>query len=128
MRRVLALAALAALAVAACGGGGSEEPSAADVAAGKDLFAANCAQCHGAEGTGGSGPVLKAKEFLEDMSEEQLANKIDVGIPGTAMVGWGRDFGGPFSDKQVDQVAAYLLSLKDTAPSVPNRRAPAGNP
>jgi cytochrome c oxidase cbb3-type subunit III len=112
-----------ALLVGACGGGGSEESSAADVAAGKELFTNNCATCHGAEGAGGStGPVLKAKEFLEDLSEEQLANKVDVGIPGTAMVGWGRDFGGPFNDEQLRQVAVYLLSFKDTAPSVPNRR------
>lgn len=126
MRRLAtALLLAAALALAACGGGDSDESSAEDVAAGKTLFANNCAQCHGPEGAGpGTGPILKAKEFLEDLSEEQLADKIDVGIPGTAMVGWGRDFGGPFSDEQLHQVAAYLVSLKDTAPSVPNRRPP----
>ena len=125
MRRALAV--VVVLVVAACGGGGDGSSSAEDVAAGKQLFEANCASCHGPEGAGGgnrTGPVLKAKEFLADQTEESLASKVEVGVPGTTMVGWGREFGGPFTAEQLNQVAAYLLSFKDTAPSVPNRRNP----
>lgn len=130
MRRLVLIGGLSlavALAAAACGGGGGgdEESSAGDIAAGKDLFAANCATCHGPEGAGGgnkTGPILKAKEFLADQSVEQMASKIEIGVPGTQMVAWGKVFGGPFTETQLNQVAAYLLSFQDTAPSVPNRR------
>lgn len=123
MKRLWLAAVALAVLVAACGGGGDDKASPKDIAAGKTLFANNCATCHGEEGKGGrTAPVLNAKEFLTVEDEESLANKIEVGFPGTAMVGWGREFGGPFSNDQLHQVAVYLLSLKDTAPSVPNRR------
>jgi len=52
------LALLAAL--AACGGGeggdgGSQEEQ---IAAGRDVYAESCAECHGARGEGGTGPVV----------------------------------------------------------------------
>lgn len=112
---------VAAIALAACGGGKSH--SAAQAKAGATVFAQNCAVCHGANATGGSAPVLNAKEMLSVASDQQLRNKIRVGIPGTRMPSWSRDFGGPFDDKTINEVVAYLRSLEPNAPSVPNWRA-----
>jgi mono/diheme cytochrome c family protein len=68
---VVALAAALSMLVGACGGdgGGSKdsgaEPKAtqppttqASVAAGRDVFVANCARCHGQNAEGGRGPQL----------------------------------------------------------------------
>ena len=113
---------VAAVVTPACGGGGSKADKAAQARAGATLFDNNCAVCHGSNGTGGSAPVLNAKEMLSNASNQQLRNIIRVGIPGTRMQSWGEEFGGPFDDKTVDKVVAYLRSLEKTAPSVPDWR------
>lgn len=120
----LAVAVLAAALALAGACGGSDEDPAEQVAAGKTLFAANCASCHGPEGTGGTGPTLNSKEHLSVADEQQLTNKISHGIPGTQMAGWGRERGGPFDEGEIKSVVAYLRSLAPTAPSVPNWRQP----
>jgi mono/diheme cytochrome c family protein len=112
---------VAALPTAACGGS-SKADKAAQARAGSTLFANTCAVCHGSNGTGGSAPVLNAKEMLSNASDQQLRNIIRVGIPGTRMQSWGQEFGGPFDDKTVDEVVAYLRSLEPHAPSVPDWR------
>lgn len=122
-RAVLATAiavALAALLSAGCGGGKAD--NAAQARAGATLFAANCASCHGPNGTGGTGPTLNAKELLGVASEAQLFNTVSAGISGTRMPSWGKEFGGPMEEKQIRQIVAYLRSLAPTAPSVPNWR------
>lgn len=70
MRTSLALGAVS-LALAACGGGGGPAGSGGDplaggdAATGQELFAANCAACHGASGEGTSaGPPL-VHEYYE---------------------------------------------------------------
>lgn len=121
----IGVAVLVGVVAGACGGGGEgAESSEEAIAAGAKLFADNCASCHGPEGTGGSGPVLKDKRFLENASEEQLTNQIAVGIPRTTMPGWSQDNGGPMTDRQIAQIVAYLKSLEDEAPVVPDRRTP----
>ena len=95
---------------------------------GTQLFAANCAQCHGQNGVGGQGPRLNAKEFLESVSDEQMRLLISGGVSGTAMPAWSVDFGGTLTDQQVQQIIAYLRSWAATAPSVPNWRQGAATP
>ncbi|MBA3778299.1 MAG: c-type cytochrome, partial [Chloroflexi bacterium] len=47
-----------------------------DVARGEELYLANCAQCHGAQGQGGVGPALN--------DQAKLANAVTpAGLPGT---------------------------------------------
>lgn len=44
---------------AGCGGGEGGAGSQADqIAAGRDVYDASCAECHGAQGEGGTGPLL----------------------------------------------------------------------
>ncbi|MEK7292960.1 MAG: cytochrome c, partial [Actinomycetota bacterium] len=56
---------------------------------GGELFATNCAACHGLQGNGGIGPTLNAKEFLTATSDNQIAMLITGGISGSIMSAWG---------------------------------------
>lgn len=98
------------------------------VAIGTQLYADNCASCHGEGGNGGSAPVLNAAEFLKTTTDEQIASITKVGVPGSDMDAKGLDYGGPFTDEQIAQVTAYLRSLEANAPSVPDwrRGSPSG--
>ena len=93
---------------------------------GSELFATNCSSCHGKEATGGSAPVLNAKEFLKGTTDDQIRALIAGGISGTDMPTWSLAFGGTLTDEQVLQVTTYLRSLEPNAPSVPNWRAGSG--
>jgi cytochrome c oxidase cbb3-type subunit 3 len=121
-RRTALVLAAAAAALTATACGKSSGTSAAKVQAGASLFAQNCAVCHGQNGRGGTAPVLDAKEMLSVATDQQLTNIIRVGIPGTQMRSWSRELGGPFDDKSVGELVAYLRSLEPNAPSVPNWR------
>lgn len=89
---------------------------------GGELFATNCAACHGAQGTGGVGPTLNSKEFLTTTADNQIALVITGGISGSAMSAWGLDYGGSFTDEQIRQLVTYMRTLEANAPSVPDWR------
>lgn len=55
--RSVAVAVLAAVALAACGGS-SAAPADDPLAAGREVYTRSCSVCHGATGTGGVGPAL----------------------------------------------------------------------
>ena len=93
---------------------------------GSELFATNCSSCHGKDATGGSAPVLNAREFLKGTTDDQIRALIAGGISGTDMPAWSLAFGGTLTDEQVLQVTTYLRSLEPNAPSVPNWRAGSG--
>ncbi len=96
---------------------------------GRQLFAANCAECHGKRAQGGSGPTLDAKEFLKTTTDAQMQVLVAGGVSGSDMPAWSLDFGGTMTDEQVRQIVTYLRSLEPNAPSVPdwrNGRSPSG--
>ncbi len=90
---------------------------------GQQLFASNCASCHGPQATGGSAPVLNSQQFLKATTDPQVENIVSGGISGTEMPAWSLDFGGTLTAEQVQQVTTYLRSLEAKAPSVPTWRA-----
>jgi mono/diheme cytochrome c family protein len=90
--------------------------------AGKRTFHSSCAQCHGENGTGGSGPTLNAKEFLKSASDEQIRALVEGGISGTEMPAWSLDFGGTLTTQQINEIVTYVRSWQPSAPSVPNWR------
>ena len=90
---------------------------------GDTLFAGSCASCHGKAGTGGSAPVLNSRQFLKATTDGQMKGIIAGGISGTEMPAWSFEFGGTFTDEQVQQVTTYLRSLEPKAPSVPSWRS-----
>ncbi len=82
---------------------------------GQDLFQANCAFCHGADGTGknwiGQFMEPKARDLTAytaaSMPPERLRETIRNGLPGTSMPAW-RDV---LSRAEIDAIAAYVARL-----------------
>lgn len=95
------------------------------IEAGRKLFVAHCAACHGANAGGGRGPSLSNGHWNHGSSNAAIIANIRNGIPGTQMP--------PFAVSQVDaeSIVAFLRSLspqsghavaesrKDTAQTVP---------
>lgn len=92
-------------------------PAGADLAAGEQVFATNCATCHGAQGAG-DGPAasalnpkptnLAAGPYKHVGDFESWKTVIANGVPGTAMAPWS----GTLSEDQIKNVTAFALSLK----------------
>ncbi len=74
-------------------------------AAGQHLFHVHCAQCHGPQGQGGTGPSLAVSHLALAPTEEALIQIITHGVKGTAM---------PKSQlppDEIKQVAAWVWHL-----------------
>ena len=93
---------------------------------GDDLFADNCAACHGADATGGTAPALNSQQFLEAANDEQIAALIAVGVPGSQMGAYSLDFGGSLTLQQIEAITAYLRGLEEEAPDFPGWQDPLG--
>jgi len=90
---------------------------------GRQVFAANCAQCHGKNAAGGgSAPTLNSSQFLKSTTNNQIQALVAGGVSGTEMPAWSLDYGGTFTDEQVRQVVTYLRSLEPNVPSIPGWR------
>ncbi len=97
------------------------------VSAGKNIFASNCAACHGDEGQGGIGPALNSQPLLSTVGDDQLFSLVRTGIPGTAMPAWSQLFGGPLTDEEVRQVVSFVRAWEPSA-SEAARLGPAPDP
>lgn len=89
---------------------------------GRQLFADNCAMCHGDRGEGVDSPALNSKQFLEAATAEHIYRLAAVGVPGTTMQSWSEALGGPLTEEQLRAVAAFIMSWAPTAPDVPDWR------
>jgi len=79
---------------------------AASAPVGKDLYAANCAGCHGDDGTGGFGSDLTADTYQYGKSPDKIKESISKGR-GDSMPG----FDGQPSDTEIDALTDYLMQL-----------------
>ncbi len=79
---------------------------AADLAEGRRVYAAQCALCHGSDGSGGYGPSLLRPTFIRAADDAGLLAILRAGIPGL-MPGFG-DANGV---RRTWQLAAFVRSL-----------------
>jgi mono/diheme cytochrome c family protein/plastocyanin len=93
-----------------------------NVERGYNVYEANCARCHGANGEGGIGPVLNRQDKLfAHLNEAYIRNVLTVGgryvcgDPLSQMPVWS-DKGnppGPLNYRQIDELIAFLLATND---------------
>jgi len=78
-----------------------------DEEAGSRLFRAQCAGCHGRDGTGtGTGPNLVSGTLVHGHSDEAIFTSISKGFPGTPMPAFS------FSGQQIWQLVTHLRALE----------------
>jgi uncharacterized cupredoxin-like copper-binding protein/mono/diheme cytochrome c family protein len=101
-----------------------------DVARGYELYLANCAECHGANGEGGVGPPLNSQPKLYNvltpagdpgtghLNPVYLHNVLNVGgryvcgDPDSLMAAWQQP-AGPLNYRQVEELIAWLTASQD---------------
>ena len=93
---------------------------AASLDAGKQLYATNCASCHGPQGQGGIGPNMADNYYIHGAGINDLMSIIINGVPIKGMISWK----GILNEQQMTQVASYMMSLRGTNP--PNQKAAQG--
>jgi mono/diheme cytochrome c family protein len=106
-------------------GGARQEPDGkpprwveGDPEAGKRLFAASCAGCHGPQGQGSEGPALRNKVLLATATDTFLVETIRRGRRGTAMEG----FAGPtivrpaLAPSEIESIVAFLRTWEEKKP------------
>lgn len=96
-----------------------------ELARGEPIYDAQCRDCHGARGSGGTHMSVASPELLITASDGFLRHAIDKGRGGTPMAG----FSGTLSAQEIDDVVVLIRSWQrppsDTAPVLPNSSAPA---
>lgn len=100
--RGLALAGMFALALAPAF-------AAPDITAGKKLYDAHCAACHGSQGEGGRG--VKLTTLTRASNDEALFGIIRKGIPGTEMPP------APLGDEEINDLVVFVRGLHRDAPA-----------
>jgi mono/diheme cytochrome c family protein len=80
------------------------------------VFAENCVACHGESGEGRVGQTL-AKEYSSAEPGAYVIQVTTEGVEDTLMPAWGADNGGPLSEDDIQNVAAYVLSLQPVGTS-----------
>jgi alcohol dehydrogenase (cytochrome c) len=81
-----------------------------DRARGRELFALNCARCHGAGARGGLAPALVGRPLSHGDSDWAVYRTVTRGVRGTAMVG------GMIGRRDIWRVIAYLHEPGSGAP------------
>ena len=90
------------------------------LAAGKALFAQQCAACHRADGGGLVGPNLTDDYWLHGGTLPEIRNTIQHGVLAKGMPEWGK----VLTPQQITSAAVYVHSIHGTNP--PNPKAPEG--
>ena len=78
------------------------------IEAGRQTFVETCSACHGVNGEGGRGPSLVGP-FVRRLSDQQLFNSVQKGVPGTDMPPF------PLADDKIWRVSAFVRSLSEPA-------------
>ena len=84
-----------------------------DPARGAQLYAVNCALCHGNTGEGRIGANL-AKPWPSVRPDLRVRSVIENGVEGSHMPPWSQAQGGPLTEQDIDDIAAYILTWSGT--------------
>lgn len=95
-----------------------------DPSAGAVVYQSNCVVCHGDQGQGRFGLAL-AKAWPVNDPPIYIQQVVRQGIEGSTMPAWARANGGPLSDAEIGDVAAFVLTLEPASSPTPVP-APAG--
>jgi mono/diheme cytochrome c family protein len=87
---------------------GSETPAPAEVLEFGNLYADNCAGCHGADGQGGAAIALADPVYQGIADEAVMRKTIAGGVRGTSMPAFAQSAGGMLTDKQIDVITAGM--------------------
>ncbi len=100
-----------------------------DVLDAKILYARNCRGCHGAHGEVSGAIAMDNPMYLAVVPRETLRTVIAGGVPGTGMVGFAEEHGGPLTEKQIDALVEGISGWGKNPPSgeLPTYSAPLGN-
>lgn len=89
-----------------------------DAKAGEQVYANNCANCHGPAGgkIGVAGSVLNP-DFLTLMAPQTFRTTVIVGRPDLGMPDWRDQMDTPMTAQQISDVVAFLMAQKPNAPA-----------
>ena len=89
-----------------------------DLAAGREIFKANCVACHAADGGGGIGPNLTDNYWVNgDGGIVEVFKVIKYGgRPAKGMLAWKEQL----SPTKIQQVSSFVMSLNGTTPAKPS--------
>ena len=89
---------------------------AADLSAGKQIFADNCIACHKEDGGGGIGPNLTDEYWILGGDIKNVFKTImEGGRAGKGMISWRSEL----KPSEMAQVGSYLLTFQGTTPAEP---------
>ncbi len=99
----------------------AQGPTQEQIELGARLYAGNCAVCHGSNGEGRVGATL-SKDWPSIRPELRVRSVIEEGVPGSPMLAWSQENGGPLTDEEIEALTFYILSwetggLPDLSPT-----------
>ena len=75
-----------------------------------NLYAQNCAACHGTEGRGGASIALANPVYLAIVDEKAVHNVVANGVRGTSMPAFAQSAGGLLTEEQINAITSGMLS------------------